>query len=407
MGLSTQSGDRQFTDESVYDAALRRIRICYERFDRIAVAFSGGKDSTACLNLTAQVAKELGKLPVRAIFFDEECIPPETVEYVERVANRPDIALEWYCVPCEQRNACSSESPLWYPWAPEDRDKWARPLPSRALTVLPGNRTNRLPIPEIDPILCPPRHGTTAKIMGIRTQESMTRYAAIATKKDSDLAFLSNDLESRWITKAYPIYDWTTEDVWLAPLAFGWDYNRAYDVMDKAGISASQQRCSPAFGEQPLRKLHCFPACWPELWGRMSERVPGVNTAVRYANTELYGFGDVTIGESRTWADRTREALSDWPPVESAALAVKIRGIVRQHFFYTPDPLPDEVPHPVSGLCWKEIAKLAIVGNKLDRQRQKVQNRAAMAREKNGIESPFRAAREQGRVARSQRPSQE
>jgi predicted phosphoadenosine phosphosulfate sulfurtransferase len=379
-----RSAEIQYQNQNCYDAALDRIRTCYDRFDHVLVKFSGGKDSTACLNLTIQVARELGKLPVRTVFWDEECIPPETVEYMARVAARPEVALEWYCVPCEQRNACSTSSPIWYPWAPEDRDRWARPLPDRAITQWNYNKL-RTSIAEMSTELTPASLGSYCQIMGIRTQESLTRLRAIITKKDCDLAFISPDEFSQSSQKAYPIYDWKTEDVWLAPHLFGWDYNRAYDIMDQAGVSLADQRCSPAFGEQPLRKLWCFPICWPDLWHKMCERVPGVNTAVRYANSELYGFGNMNDGSITSWSEKIRIELLKWPESERKELAQAIRQLVGQHGHYTADPLPEIEPHPVSGFCWREIAKLAIIGNKLKRQQQKVDIKARKRRIKNEV----------------------
>ena len=101
----------------------------------------------------------------------------------------------------------------------------------------------------------------------------------------------SPDLTNRGhLRKVYPIYDWTTEDVWLAPATFGWDYNRAYDAMEMAGVAPNLQRVSPAFGEEPLQKLWTFAVCFPEVWDRMQSRVPGAAAAARYALTELYSF---------------------------------------------------------------------------------------------------------------------
>lgn len=49
------------TNRSVFEAALDRIRYCYDNFDEVIVNVSGGKDSTICLELAIMVAREKGK----------------------------------------------------------------------------------------------------------------------------------------------------------------------------------------------------------------------------------------------------------------------------------------------------------------------------------------------------------
>ena len=49
---------KETVDKSVLDLAYERINNAYDQFDTISVSFSGGKDSTACLNLTLDVAKK-------------------------------------------------------------------------------------------------------------------------------------------------------------------------------------------------------------------------------------------------------------------------------------------------------------------------------------------------------------
>ena len=89
---------KKYLDINVYEKALERIRYLYSLYDDVTVSFSGGKDSTALLLCVIDVARELGRLPVRAVFYDEEAIHPPTIEYVARVAERPDVNLEWYCL---------------------------------------------------------------------------------------------------------------------------------------------------------------------------------------------------------------------------------------------------------------------------------------------------------------------
>lgn len=319
--------------------------------------------------------------------FDEEAIPPETVEYMARVASEPDIRFRWYCVPIAHRNACSRSSSVWYPWAEEDRDKWVRPLPPLAVRDIPGFKRG-FGIPECVPLLWGPEQGTVCHLLGIRTQESMTRYRAVCMRKGDDAFLGPLDGVHKWAFKAYPIYDWPVEDVWLAPSRMGWDYNRAYDVMRQAGLSPSAQRCAPPFGEQPLRGLYRFKICWPDLWAKMTERVPGAATAARYANTELYGIGqgDEDKPADMTWESYALALIKQLDQKAAADVATGIRNCVRAHAARSHDPIPDAEPHPVSGFCWKSICTIArIGGNKLDRQAQKVRSRALAERSKRGI----------------------
>jgi len=127
-------GDRIAIDKTVVEATLDRIRHAYSVSDHQIVLFSGGKDSSVTLNLVIQVARELNRLPVPVLFIDEEAIPPETVDYVRRVMLRPEVALTWSCVPVKHRNACARSQPWWYPWHPDQRAIWCRPLPDWATT---------------------------------------------------------------------------------------------------------------------------------------------------------------------------------------------------------------------------------------------------------------------------------
>ena len=49
---------KEFKETSVYEEALARTRYIYENADHVSVSFSGGKDSTAVLNIALQVARE-------------------------------------------------------------------------------------------------------------------------------------------------------------------------------------------------------------------------------------------------------------------------------------------------------------------------------------------------------------
>ena len=45
------------------------------------------------------------------------------------------------------------------------------------------------------------------------------------------------------IYNAYPIYDWKTQDIWIANGKFGWPYNHLYDLYYQAGVPLSRATC--------------------------------------------------------------------------------------------------------------------------------------------------------------------
>lgn len=384
--------DRQGLGIDVAEAARHRIRYAYEEFDNIIVSFSGGKDSTACLNLTIEVAKELGRLPVHVAFFDEEAIPWETIHYVERVAALPEVELAWLCLPVRHRNACSMESPSWWPWAPEAEPLWVRPMPEQAITWdrFPGFIIEppdaRQAIPELNvhlPDLWGFR-GTTGVIMGIRAGESLTRRRAVSSDRADNFVIRYNDHGRVW-AKVYPVYDWTTEDIWTAPSKFGWDTNTTYDLLELAGISHFDQRCAPPYGEQPMQGLWTFKVCFPDIWPKMADRVPGAAAAARYATTSLYSFGDAPPKPSDlSWEEHIRALIEGHPEDVRGWVAGRIKGFMDRHYRQTSDPIL-EVQHPESAVSWPWLAKVAHRGDFKERMSlnfisaQTDKNRAAYA----------------------------
>lgn len=322
---------RQRTTEDVAELARERMADCFRRFDRVVVWFSGGKDSTVVLDLAYEVARSMGRLPLEAVHWDEEAIHPETVEYVQRVSERDGISLRWFCYPVKHRNACSREEPWWYPWAPEDEAKWCRPLPAKAITALPRTPSERLPIPQLNGHVLGDRACSTIILTGIRAQESLRRLRIVMMKEHDN--WLSQDPHAPHVMIAKPIYDWTTEDVWTAPRLFGWDYNRAYDVMTLAGVSRHGQRVCPPYGEEPLQGLWRYAECWPHLWEKMIARVPGAATAGRYSRSPLYGFGDrrkePPVG--MTWQQAVQASIMKWPEDQRPLVAARIRQEITAH----------------------------------------------------------------------------
>lgn len=397
---------KQFIDKNVYELAKERIRHAYSLFDTIAVSFSGGKDSTAALNVTLEVARELGKLPLKVFFFDEEAIPYQTEEYVRRVYNHPDIDMDWWAMPQKSRNGASHKEPYIYYWNPADRDRWVREMPPEAKTE--GALSYSIHKFIVGSFFPPEKYGTVGIVLGVRAQESILRYRAVTNReKENYITQYSEtthkceickgrvpegdairikqgagkrskyrhkgecqpsvNYTNKW--KVYPIYDWTVEDVWTAPKKFGWDYNTAYDVMEMAGVPRNSQRCSPAFGQEAIEKLWAYKVCFPEIWEKMIYRARGANTALRYGATELYGYKQYPKKpKGMKWEEFIAQYLNQLSPELKVHTAKKIKDFIKRHYSKTSDPILVKTPHPVSAISWEFLLKIAIRTDTQDRK---------------------------------------
>jgi predicted phosphoadenosine phosphosulfate sulfurtransferase len=212
-------------DHDVLVAARARVADAYDTFDEVIVSFSGGKDSTALLGVAADEAVRRG-VPCRVLFFDEEAIPYDVEDYVRRLLARPELDVQWLCLPVQHRNACTSDEPNWWPWEPESRELWCRPLPpeSRSEDHDPpewwptgAGRDGRPSIPVCSSLYAATRPGTVCFLLGLRGEESMRRRSTSRRRGGPDAHVThqtANGARNLWMS--YPIYDWTVADVWTA-----------------------------------------------------------------------------------------------------------------------------------------------------------------------------------------------
>ena len=70
-----------------------------------------------------------------------------------------------------------------------------------------------------------------ACLIGIRTHESLNRWRAIINQnKQTHGGNFWTKRNTEHTYNCYPIYDWRTEDIWVANAKFDWDYNKLYDL---------------------------------------------------------------------------------------------------------------------------------------------------------------------------------
>lgn len=391
--------------ETVLDAGRERIKYLYSIYDKVIVNFSGGKDSLAMLYLTIDVAREIGKLPVDAIYIDHEIEGLGTVKLLEEVYAMPEVNFVWYALPFRLRNASSSVAPYWYPWHPAEKEIWCREKPAHAVTELEGgvfeydkdymhpdgekyramSVTKSMDFQEISDIhlVNLQRRGLSAvNLVGIRAEESMARYS-IMVKKPTECYFS----HSRSI--AYPIYDWCAKDVWKYIKETGLPYNTEYDMMNKTEHynQLNKQRVGSVFAEESLRTLHQWRTFYGDFWHLILDRAEGVKTAWRYNNDGIYTGTKVEKEAGVTWEQYCKKIINGMSAKSAKISKNGINKIITWHNGRTDHPIADCEADacPLTGISWEFLTKIAVRGDTKERNLQKVTQLAGKAQERSGM----------------------
>lgn len=305
----------------VLTAARQRVAAVFDRFDRVCVSFSAGKDSTVLLHLTAEEARRRGRR-IAVLFIDLEAQYAHTITHAERCfADYADVADPyWIALPLNLRNAVSQFEPQWLCWDPERRDDWVRTPPALAITDeqhFPFFRRGM----EFEEFVPAYNHWVaagqlTACLVGIRTQESLNRWRTIAGGRKSRFQDWSwTTWTGGGVYNAYPIYDWQTEDVWTYHARTGTPYNHLYDLMHAAGLTIHQQRICQPYGDDQRRGLWLFHLLEPQTWARVVARVSGANQGALYVQERgnILGNIKVTKPPGHTWQSFATMLLDSMP----------------------------------------------------------------------------------------------
>ena len=155
-------------------------------------------------------------------------------------------------------------------------------------------------------------NGKIACGVGIRTDESLNRFRTIVFK-DRKATF--NNYQ--WTTKLkhnekhvdvynfYPIYDWRTEDIWGAVSKLNLKFNYIYELMYKNGVSIYEQRLCQPYGDDQKNGLDQFKALEYETWGKVLNRVNGVNFGNIYCKTTALGNIKSCKPDFMSWQEYT------------------------------------------------------------------------------------------------------
>lgn len=308
---------------NVLDAALQRVQWTFEKFERVYLSFSAGKDSTVMLHIVADEARRRGRR-FGVLLVDLEGQYKLTIEHAVAMLEeyKDVIDVYWCCLPISLRNAVSVYEPKWVCWDKDKKEDWIRNPPEMSITDEKYFEffEKGMEFEEFVPLFGEwySKGAECACLVGIRADESLNRYRTIASNKKTtkDNKQFTTKVTDH-VFNVYPIYDWKTEDIWIYH-AKNKDkrYNKLYDYMHKAGVSIHQQRICQPYGDDQRRGLWLFHLIEPETWAKIVARVNGANSGALYIheNGNINGYHKIDKPPGHTWESFARMLISSMPP---------------------------------------------------------------------------------------------
>lgn len=288
--------------KNVYDAFQERMDFVFGNYEYVYVTFSGGKDSGVLLNLvldykrTHNIRKKIGVL-----FRDYECGYSLTIEYIQKMIddNIEDLEPYWVCLPCKKDTPINGEKRYWIPWDPDKRELWVRELPLMSYVISLDNNPFDFYKPDLKSQqfykkfgqwYSKQHGGKTCCLTGVRSNESLQRYRAIAKKVKCIDDKKWTKIDSDMLTTCIPLYDWSTSDVWYCNYKFGYKYNHLYDLYYQSGIPIEEMRVGSPFLKFSISSLDLFKTIEPQMYDKLNKRIDGVDFASVYSKNEGMGY---------------------------------------------------------------------------------------------------------------------
>lgn len=309
-------------ENNVYDESVNRIKYILDKFERVYVSFSGGKDSGVMLNLMIdELRKNYPNRKIGLMVLDNEANYTESLNFMHRIiqANLDVLDVFWCCLPITLPCTVSSYEIDWQCWGTKDEHRWIRPMSKESYIVnidnhkFPFFRENMGYQEFWDEFGEWYSQGKEcACLIGIRTHESLNRWRAIVNEnKQTHGGNLWTKRNTEHTYNCYPIYDWKTEDIWIANYKFEWDYNKLYDMFWKAGLSIHQMRVASPFMSESKSSLNLYRIIDPHVWITLCARVNGANFVATYG--KQLNYHSFKLPKGHTWKSFVKFLLDTLP----------------------------------------------------------------------------------------------
>ncbi len=367
---------KKYKDIDVLLATRERISIVFDNFERVYCTLSGGKDSSVQTHLVMEEAIKRGR-KVGLVFVDFEAQYSETIKHVHQMFDMysEHIDSHWVCAPMLLRNAVTNYEPRWTCWDKDNEDIWVREKPEGPHIKTEDDYPFFISKMEFEEFVILfgewySQDKPTAGFIGIRADESLHRYCAIAVWQKKGLMF--NDY--KWSTKKsphcwniYPIYDWKTQDIWRYHAKHPEKpHNKIYDKMQMAGVPLSQQRLCQPFGDDQRRGLWLYHILEPQTWFKLIARVNGANSGSLYIreNGNITGYNKITKPDHHTWKSFCNLLLQSMPKKTQNHYIYRFQKFIvgwhRRGYDIIPDECPLELENNQWAPSWRRMCKVLL-----------------------------------------------
>lgn len=316
--VSKANDKKIYIPMNVLDAARKRMRIIFDRFETVCVSVSGGKDSQVTFELAHAEAQLRGR-DLHVFFLDQEAEYQASIDVVKDEMNRIGVIPHWFQVPLKMTNATSQEEEFLFAW--EGGKQWVRDKDPIATHQAPGAPSRFYDFMDWFEGQLP----GACFLVGLRSEESLNRFSAVTRNPALE--------NMNWTTKgnggtvrAYPIYDWTFEDIWTYLGREKVKYNRIYDYLWSKNVSINEFRVSFLLHEKSFKCMAYLQEFEPITYQLIIDRIGGAHTAALYAKEKTVYSAKKLPKAFKTWRSYRDFLLNEMNEHRKAAFNNRFSG---------------------------------------------------------------------------------